>query len=237
MGAAISDIQKSSNEEVKEQIALMLEMASAIMKGETASLEGKAFKDKSLPIVAVVDQKRSSSMNASAEASNLGGKVENTLNKLFSGNVLGALKTAITSGLTLFLGKATEGRSEANQFHVVYQNCAFLRIDIYFYKYVFSSQAVKEVTSDLFCYVSQVGVIDPRKMHSQVVLYELAKSLPLENIEEAKKQMLAETEFAGDLYDNIKRLAGYALEGKKGGRRPLLKSGEDHEQTEDDEEF
>lgn len=204
-----------STTEVKAQIALLEEMASAIMNGEGASLEARAYQDKSLPILAIVDRLKASSMDAKAGPADLGNKVGDVVGQLFSGHILDALKTTITSGLNLFLGNASEGRSDSTEFHIVYNNNAFLRIDIYFYKYNFESEALKKVSSNLFCYVAQVGIVDHVKMNPQIALYELSKSLPAESIEETRKNMKLEAAFAQDLYSTVKSLASYSLTSPK----------------------
>ncbi|KAK3730935.1 hypothetical protein QZH41_000562 [Actinostola sp. cb2023] len=167
-------------------------------------MEAKAYEDKTLPIVAIVDTTKYCSIGAE---SGVGDKVGGTLNELFKGNLMDGLKQGLTVALDEFLGNAKAGRQEMTQFHVAFDSNSLLRIDVYFYKYEFHSEGLKKHGRNMFCYVAQVGVLDCIKIDPQVTLYELTKSVGPENIQDAKKLLEDETTFAVSLYKDIRRLS------------------------------
>lgn len=200
MGQFFSDIFKDSAEEVKEEIKVLEKLGHSIMEAQSERMEAKAYEDKSLPIVAIVDTIKMASMSAQSGASD---NVHGIVDSLFSGQILDGFKKAVTTAVDTFLGNAEAGEDERSEFHVIYSNNAMLRVDVYFYKYQFSSEALKKHGSNLFCYVAQIGVLDTSKTSPQVILYEVTKSIG-GDVEDAKKLLQKDAEFV-EMFLNVLR--------------------------------
>eukprot|EP00731_Ephydatia_muelleri_P012754 Em0007g64a len=72
----------------------------------------------------------------------LSNEIEKTVDSLFSGDFLDALKNAATVALNEICGNTSIGEYEQSEMFIVWQNHALLRLDIYLYRWNFSSKGV-----------------------------------------------------------------------------------------------
>ena len=167
----------------------MDEMAQQILAAQSERMKSAAIEDKNLPLVAVVDTKKFSSFRAE---SGVGAKVDKAVSSLFDGKFMGGFKSAVSTALDTFLGNATAGKQENTEFHVVFDRNALIRIDLYYYKYEFSSRKLKDHAKNMFCYVAQVAVLDILEINPMVTLYELSKSVG-GSVSEFKEDLIQES--------------------------------------------
>lgn len=172
-------------------------------------MEAKAFEDKSLPILAVVDKTEKYMVKVSEGASE---NVESVVDDLFNGEFLNGLKDLVKTAMNELLGNASAGEKEKRECHVVYANNSILRVDYHMYKYDFSTQGLRDKAENAFCYVVQVSVLDLKKVDPQVILYELDRAVGKGSIEGMTKRLLAEAGFVEDLYKVLSRLRKVSLE-------------------------
>lgn len=191
MGKAFSDLTGDSSAEVKEQLEILQEMAHTVLEAESKRMSSEAYEDKTLPIVAVVDTQKFTSMDATSGVSE---KVDEVVDNLFDGKYMSGFKKGVTALLDTFLGSAEAGKSENTEFHIVYDNNALLRIDLYFYQYHFASEGLKAHGQNMFCYVAQIGVLDAIKVNPQTTLYEVSKSIGSES-KKAKELLDEDADF------------------------------------------
>lgn len=172
-------------------------------------MEAKAFEDKSLPILAVVDKTEKYMVKVSEGASeNVGSVVDD----LFNGEFLNGLKDLEKTAMNELLGNASAGEKEKRECHVVYANNSILRVDYHMYKYDFSTQGIRDKAENAFCYVVQVSVLDMKRVDPQVILYELDKAVGKGSIEGMTKKLHEEARFVEDLYKVLSRLRKVSLE-------------------------
>ena len=202
MGQVISEVVKDSEEETKEQLEILQEMARSIMDAQSERMAASALGDKTLPIVAVVDTKKSCHLDVN---SGVGDHVSEVVGSLFDGKFMEGFKHAVEAAVETFLGNAEAGKQESTDFHVVYDKGALLRIDVYMYKYQFSSEALKSHGENLFCYVAQVAVLDSLAIDPTVTLYEMTKSIG-KITENAKQEFLDECEFVETFIKSLTKL-------------------------------
>ena len=204
MGQLISEfLGGDAEEEVKESLQLLQKLVSSKMQAYATDMEKRAFEDKSLPILAVVDKTEKYMVKVSKAPSE---EVEKTVGELFEGEFLGGLRNLVSAALNELLGNASAGEKERREFHVVYANNSILRVDYHMYKYDFSSKGLREKAENALCYVAQVAVLDLKKVDPQVVLYELDRAIGEGNIQKATKKLHEEAGYMEDLYKVLSRL-------------------------------
>ena len=204
MGQVISEfLGASPQEDVKETIEILQKLVSAKLQAYAAEMEAKAFEDKSLPILAVVDKTEKYMVKVSEGAS---AHVESVVDDLFNGEFLDGLKHLVKTAMNELLGNASAGEKEKRECHVVYANNSILRVDYHMYKYDFSTQGLRDKAENAFCYVVQVSVLDLKKVDPQVVLYELDRAVGEGSIQGMTKKLHEEAGFMEDLYKVLSRL-------------------------------
>lgn len=110
MGQVISEfLGTNPQEDVKETIEILQKLVSAKLEAYAADMEAKAFQDKSLPILAVVDKTEKYMVKVSEGASEHVGSV---IDDLFSGEFLDGLKHLLKTAMNELLGNASAGEKE-----------------------------------------------------------------------------------------------------------------------------
>lgn len=202
MGTAFSDLLEDPKVEVKDQIKVLEELGNSIMDAQSERMQAKALEDTRLPIVAIVDTLKNSHISAH---DGVGQGVNKVVDNLFNGDFLKGLKNALTTAVNTFLGNAEAGRDEMSEFYVVFEKNALLRVEVYCYKYQFSSEALKKHGSSMFCYVAQIAVLDAMTTNSQVILYEVTKSIG-DKMEDALALLEKDSKFVEKFMEKLKKL-------------------------------
>lgn len=204
MGQFVSEfLGGDASEDTKESVQILQKLVSAKLEAYATEMEAKAFEDKSLPILAVVDKTEKYMVQASkGGAEQIGGVVD----ALFKGEFLEGLKGLVSTAFNELLGNASAGEKEKRECHVVYANNCILRVDYHMYKYDFRSKGLRDTVQNALCYVVQVAVLDLRKIDPQVVLYELDRAVGEGNIQAATQKLHEEAEYMEDLYKVLSRL-------------------------------
>ena len=210
MGQLISEfLGGDADEEAKESVQILQKLVSAKLEAYATEMEARAFEDKSLPILAVVDKTEKYTVQVKKDSADVGGVVDS----LFKGEFLDGLHNLVSTALNELLGNASAGEKEKRECHVVYANNSILRVDYHMYKYDFSSKGLRDTAENALCYVIQVGVLDLKKVDPQVVLYELDRAVGDGNIEAATKKLHEEAAYMEDLYKVLSRLREASLSG------------------------
>lgn len=223
MGAALTrimnDLTGDSAEEVKEQLQMLQTLADEIIEAKSKDMKASAFEDKSLPVLAKVDTITGSSIVAE---SGVGEGLDNLVDNLCNGDWVAGLKSGIKTALNTFLGSASAGRNEKREFHVIYDHNALLRVEVYYYKYHFSSKGLKDHGQTMLCYVAQRCVLDSLRADPQVVLFEVSKSIG-DNMEQALQNLKGDAKFVDEFMTELVKLR-QAQQKALGGAAILLKT-------------
>ena len=218
MGNIVDTIkaQQEKNEaETVEKLQTIHNMMVDKIASSSAKMQNDAIEDKTLPIVAVIDKSEKYKVHVRTAPSD---DVSDGINDLLSGDFLGGLKSLIGVALNEFLGNASAGETEKNNFHVIYANNSLLRLDYMMYKYEFSSKGLKDNYENAFCYYLQVGVLDLEKVNSQILLYELTRAIGEDHLPDAAHHLARLAKFAKELYSTVHELKTAAITG--GGAAP-----------------
>ena len=193
---------------VKETVQILQKLVSAKLAAYSTEMEARAFEDKSLPIIAVVDKTEKYMVQVKEAPSE---EIQKTLDDLFKGEFLDGLHNLVTAALNELLGNAAAGEKEKRGFHVVYANNSILRVDYHMYKYDFSSKGLRDKVQNALCYVVQMAVLDLQKVDPQVVLYELDRTIGAGKIQAAAEKLQEEGKYMEELYKVINQLRIAAL--------------------------
>jgi len=189
--------------ETLESLRILQKLVSTKLEAYAMEMEARAFEDKSLPIIAVVDKSEKYMVKVENEPSE---EIKSTLDNLFEGEFLGGLHNLVSAALNELLGNTEAGEKEKREFHVVYANNNILRIDYHMYKYDFSSHGLRDKLQNALCYVVQIAVLDLKKVDPQVVLYELDKTIGAGKIQAATEKLHEEAKYMEELYKVLSRL-------------------------------
>ena len=177
----------------------------------SAKLKETATADESLPIIAVVDKKEKYTLGLTETPNE---EVTEGLKGVLSGNFWYGLGQLICGGIKVFLGDRREGQSETTAaYHIVYANNTLLRIDYMMYKYTFSSTGIMSKYENAFCFLLQIGVLDMTKVNSQVLLFELTKTIGNENLEAIAHELCQIALFANIVCNTSDDLSESAFRG------------------------
>lgn len=166
--------QEEEDEHVKEILNTMANFLEQKCASASAEMKEAARVDQDLPILAIVDKTERYTL-ALKETPNE--EVTGGIKKMFSGSFFSGLGDLICGAIKVFLGDRSVGKSEKRAFHIVYANNALLRVDYMMYNYTFDSNGIMSKHENAFCFLLQVGVLDMQKVNSQILLYELTKTI------------------------------------------------------------
>ena len=212
---AMKEQQEKNNLETKEQLDMLHKMMVNKLAGASGQMKDEALQDKSLPIVAVVDisEKYTVSVKNVPDP-----EITKSVKEILSGDFIAGLVSLLTVALNQFLGNTSAGETEKKDFHVIFANNSLLRVDYILYKYTFSSKGLKDEFQNGFCYYSQIGVLDLKKVNPQILLYELTRAIGEDNIEKVTSQLKQLSGFGKELYGVINDLAEAAEDPDKGSQ-------------------
>eukprot|EP00731_Ephydatia_muelleri_P038189 Em0675g2a len=103
----------------------------------------------------------------------LSNEIEKTVDSLFSGDFLDALKNAATVALNEICGNTSIGEYEQSEMFIVWQNHALLRLDIYLYRWNFSSKGVITEAEGVLGVLMVQRVMNIAKVDPQVITWAI----------------------------------------------------------------
>ena len=206
----IKEMQEKNDTETREKLQMVHNMMVDKITAASNKMGDEAAEDKSLPIVSVVDKSEKYQIQVTSVPDN---GIENAIGEVISGDFLGGLKNLLSVALNEVLGNTSAGEAEKTDFHVIYANNSFIRLDCMTYKYTFASKGLKDECKNAFCYCMQVGILDLEKVDPQIMLYELTRAIGEKELPHAVEGLEGLTEFAEKLYSAVAKLKVAALRG------------------------
>lgn len=185
MGEAISTardlvIQGSEKENaVKlEQLKMLEQMANDRLETARNNFLNGRRGDQEIHAGTVVDFETFISVNVD-EKSEMGDQLIETISRFFSGEAIGAIKNALTTAANVVLGSKAIGKSEQNQMMVLWDNNALIRVDVYHFKYRFSSEEVMSAANNVYASLAMKRVINLSEVRTPVLVYSVTKAATL----------------------------------------------------------
>ena len=216
----IKQMQGKNDTETKEKLQMVHNMMVDKITAASNKMGDEAAEDKSLPVVSVVDKSEKYKIEVTSAPAK---DIENAIGEVMSGDFLGGLKNLLSVALNEVLGNTSAGEAEKTDFHVIYANNSFIRLDCMTYKYTFASKRLKDECKNAFCYCMQVGILDLEKVDPQIMLYELTRAIGEEALPSPLTHLEGLTVFTERLYSAVATLKKAALTGvnpSDEGRKP-----------------
>ena len=142
-------------------------------------------------------------------------EIVKTVDSLFSGDFLGALKNAATVALKEICGNTSIGEYEQSEMFIVWQNHALLRLDTYVYRWNFSSTGVIMDTEGVLGVLIVQRVMNIVKVDPQVMTWAICSG---SSDEVAIKK---EIEVTKSVMDSVVDLKKKTLESELSGPGPV----------------
>ena len=141
IGLVRNEIQEAQKgkEESEERLRLLEKMVTNHLTLQKQHILNGERNDQEIHEGTIVHEYQQMYVTNSNKQSN---EIEKTVDSLFSGDFLGALKKAATVALKEICGNTSIGEYEQSEMFIVWQNHALLRLDTYVYRWNFSSKGV-----------------------------------------------------------------------------------------------
>jgi hypothetical protein len=181
MGAAIgtvrSQIKGDENEKTValERLKMLVKMAKEhLMLVEQNILSGRQG-DQQIHAGTVIELERYYSVDAQ-ENSEIGDEAGKMIESFVSGEVMDGVKTILTRGANILFGSKSAGESEYSQMLILWEYNTLVRIDVYHWKYQFTSNEIMNCVESIYAAFAMKRVVDVAKVRSAVLVYSISRA-------------------------------------------------------------
>ena len=181
MGAAIGTIRSQIKGDEKEKtvalerLKMLVKMAKEhLMIVEQNVLSGRQG-DQQIRAGTVVELERYYSVDAK-ENSEIGPEAGKMIESFVSGEIMDGVKTILTRGANILFGSKSAGESEYSQMLILWEYDTLVRIDVYHWKYQFTSSEVMNCVESIYAAFAMKRVVDVAKVRSAVLVYSISRA-------------------------------------------------------------
>ena len=96
------------------------------------------------------------------------------IKEFFGGQIMGGVEKLLLGGVETILGNATMGEHEDTSMYIVWSNNALLRLDLYLYRWNFSSKEVIQDVEGVTGVLAMTRVINLTKTDPQVLTWAIS---------------------------------------------------------------
>ena len=181
MGAAIGTIRSQIKGDEKEKtvalerLKMLVKMAKEhLMIVEQNVLSGRQG-DQQIRAGTVVELERYYSVDAK-ENSEIGPEAGKMIESFVSGEIMDGVKTILIRGANILFGSKSAGESEYSQMLILWEYDTLVRIDVYHWKYQFTSSEVMNCVESIYAAFAMKRVVDVAKVRSAVLVYSISRA-------------------------------------------------------------
>jgi hypothetical protein len=174
MGTALSVLREQEAKQeaqAKEQLAMLEKMAQAQLASKVDEILHGRSDDEEIHKGLVVAKHQQIFVNASSKSD----KAHKAIDDFFSGDLLNGAKELILGGVDELLGNYSVGENESEDMLILWENNALLRVDVYYWKWNFSSEGVVKVAQNVFAVYCVKRVINPEQVDPNVLIYAISR--------------------------------------------------------------
>lgn len=183
----LKDPNDKEQQKQREQLDFLLNTAKTKMALYKTELERMFLDPEAVGAVQIVGKR---ALNYYQEyranvSSSIDSEITQVIDQFFTGSKDGikeGFKTLIQIGLKTLLGDSSSGEQEVQQFYVVEEHNAIIRVDVKFWRYNFSATGIISSCQNAFCYLFCKSVVDHTKLTADEFVYLLSEQLQ-DNIE------------------------------------------------------
>ena len=174
MGSSLSQLraqEAQQEQQEKEQLAMLEKMAQAQLASKVDTILHGSSNDEEIHKGKVVAKHQQIYVNASAKSD----AVDNAVKEFFTGDLLKGAKDLILGGVNELLGNFSAGENESEDMLILWENNALLRIDVYYWKWNFSSNQILKVAQNVFAVYCVKRVINPSEIEPNVLIWAITR--------------------------------------------------------------
>ncbi|CAG8570939.1 12915_t:CDS:2 [Cetraspora pellucida] len=176
LSVARSNIENEKREEMEKSLRMldfMETMLKSKMESFTNSLKHPSDDTHQVLLGTIVDQVTEYTLNATeTSASEV---VNRVIDHFLSKDIISGFKEVITYAVHAILNNETIGESYRQEYYLLIEHNALVRIDILFYKYEFGSSGITDQLQNIFCYMFYKSVIPTNKLDHNLLIYTISK--------------------------------------------------------------
>ena len=123
----------------------------------------------------VVELERYYSVDAK-ENSEIGEEAGKMIESFVSNEIMEGVKTILTRGANILFGSKSAGESEYSQMLILWEYNTLVRIDVYHWKYQFTSNEIMNSVESIYAAFAMKRVVDVAKVRSAVLVYSISRA-------------------------------------------------------------
>ncbi len=155
----------------KEMLAMLEKMAQAQVASKVDEILHGRSGDEEIHKGLVVAKHQQIFVDASSDSD----KASSAIEHFFSGDFLDGAKELILGGVNALLGNFSIGENESEDMLILWENNALLRVDVYYWKWNFSSEGIVKVAQNVFAVYCVKRVINPEQVDPSVLIYVISR--------------------------------------------------------------
>ena len=164
-------LENETNKRVlEERLDILEKMIQQRLESEKNSILNGEKHDQEIDTGTVVSMHKLVYIKIKEETS---GELTNAIKNVFSGDIIGGLKSIILLGADTVLENSSIGEHETKDMFIVWNENALLRCDAYYYRWNFSSKSVIQDTEGVTGVLLIKRVIDLTKTDPQVLTWAI----------------------------------------------------------------
>ena len=180
MGAAVSAIRNqldNSDEEDKamqQRLNVLEKMVNYHLDTAKVSMLGGERGDQEIHTGTVVEFRKQVNISLSKGGSSKENSLEGMIKDFFGGQIMSGVEKLLLGGVETILGNATMGEHEDTSMFIVWSNNALLRLDLYLYRWNFSSDEIIKDVEGVTGVLAMTRVINLTKTDPQVLTWAIS---------------------------------------------------------------
>ena len=111
-------------------------------------------------------------VDASSKSSD---QVDSAIKDFFHGDLLDGAKNLILAGVNELLGNYSIGENESEDMLILWDSNSLMRVDVYYWKWNFSSKGVVSVAENVFAVYCVKRVINPFEVDPNVLIWAITR--------------------------------------------------------------
>ena len=207
MGQPLSVVRDAVKDEKEKIVALeQLKMLVTLAKSRLRAIEHEVLNgrrgDQQIHAGTVIEMERYMSVNTT-EYSDIGEEAGNMIQSFVDGKIMEGVKALLVKGANVIFGNKTAGETENSQMLILWEHGALIRMDVYHWKYQFSSNSIMKCTDSIYAAFAMKRVVKIGEVRTPVLVYCITCAAKIVGKNEEDAEEYAKK--AVDIHNTIKK--------------------------------
>ncbi|CAG8718528.1 7727_t:CDS:2 [Acaulospora morrowiae] len=208
LAAARAEVEQAEEKEKQKSLQaldFMEKMLKAKMDSFSDTLKHPPDDSHLVNLGTIVDQVVDYTINIQKDKGKAVEAVGLAVDKFFDVDVLGGFKAIIQGSVDAFISDTTVGEKYHQEYHLVIDNNALVRVDSMLYKYNFETNGIVHMVDNAFCYMFYKSVIPLKEVKQDVVIYSVTNYVK-RGLKEAKIDAADRNKYVLEYIQSLKSL-------------------------------